>query len=168
MVRATAKGFPAKEPPQGRTQRLHKKQKQTDQMTVESNAGESNSGIGVYKAVYKADLINRSILDEAAIPSDGPITICAARSISLLVRTKCFGSHLEQAQNERERERERVWVAISHCKLRVSICELQRSLMICVSSLKWRCIAYVRSLPKRGIDLAVTHYRWMHREGAPQ
>ena len=56
---------------------MNQKHEQTDQILVESTAGELNSAYGV----YEADLVTRSILDETAIPSDGPIMICAERSV---------------------------------------------------------------------------------------
>ena len=67
------KGFPANEPPQ-RLQLLQN-QNQTDQIIAKSTAGESNLGY----ELYEADLIIRLISDKNTIPSDGPITICAAR-----------------------------------------------------------------------------------------
>ena len=68
--------FPANEPRQRLTQSC-KKQKQTDQITTESTAVELNAGYGV----YEADRIARSIPDKTVIPSDGPILICAQRSV---------------------------------------------------------------------------------------
>ena len=56
--------------------------------------------------VYEADLTTRSIPYETAIPSDGPIMICAERSVFAKSGSK-VGGHLEQTRNERERERER-------------------------------------------------------------
>ena len=56
---------------------LHQKQKQTDQIRAESTAVELNSGYGV----YEADLVTCSVTDETAVPSDGPIMICAERSV---------------------------------------------------------------------------------------
>ena len=50
----------------------------TVELTAEPTTVELNSGYGV----YEADLIARSIPDETAIPSDGPILICAEISVS--------------------------------------------------------------------------------------
>ena len=110
--------------------KLHHKQNQTDQITVESAAGELNSWYGV----YKADLIIHSIPDKTVIPSDGPITMCAARSGSL-VRTNNIGSHLEQTQNERER-------GVGSPFLLATICDMRSSRR----TFKWRCIGFPRSL----------------------
>ena len=57
--------------------KLHQMQKQTDQITAETTAVELNSGCGV----YEADSITRPIPDETAIPSNGPIMICAVRFV---------------------------------------------------------------------------------------
>ena len=62
------RGFPANEPPQRLTPKLHQKQEQTDQVLAESTAVEFNSGYGV----YEADLITYSIPDETAITSNSP------------------------------------------------------------------------------------------------
>ena len=76
---------------------LHQKQNQTDQIVAGSTAVELNSEYGV----WEADLITRSIPDETAILSNGPIMICIEISICS-VRIKNIGRHLEQTQNERE------------------------------------------------------------------
>ena len=49
---------------------LHQKQNKTDQILVESTAGELDLGYGV----YEADFVTCSIPDESAIPFDGAIT----------------------------------------------------------------------------------------------
>ena len=64
-------------PPQRLTHCCIPRQKQTDQIAAELTAGELNSGYGV----YEADSITCSIPEETAIPSGGPITIRAERSV---------------------------------------------------------------------------------------
>ena len=105
--------------PKGCT-KLHQNLKQPDQITVESTAGELNSGYGV----YKAEPITRSIPDETVVPSDGPITICAARSSFASSGPTISGVTWNR---QRIQEREGVRVAITHCNLLVAICESQRS-----------------------------------------
>ena len=54
---------------------------------AESTAVELNWEYGA----YEADLITHSILDETAILSDGPIMICAERSVLLSRDQQCQG-----------------------------------------------------------------------------